>query len=496
MNIITSIVGQLVIIVCGIIVPRLMIGAFGTEAYGATASIAQFLAYITLLDGGVGGVARTVLYKPLADKDYKKISLIMGEIKRFFTVVAWIFSVYVLILAVSFKTISGLEVMNFTSTVLLVLAISVSTFGQYFVGLSNYVFLKADQKIYIYNTLSAVVTLLNALGVSVLIYFDCNIIIVKLASSFIFLIRPLIMALYVKKNYPLIKDKGVKGSVYLKDKWVGLGQHIAFFLHSNTDIAILTLCADLRAVAVYSVYNMVISHIQSLAISFSSGMEAVFGDMLVRGEQKKLHDTFSAFETVLSLVSLVLFSTTAVLIVPFIKLYTAGVMDANYIEPLFAIVMILASLTFCLRLPYNSVVIAAGHFKETSIAAYGEAIINIVLSMLLVFRYNLTGVAIATLFATWFRFIYYVIYLRKNIFKRPIKLFIKRFAVNAGTFLCNYFIGGAIISGIIVNDYFWWAVCGVLSASAIGVFTLAVNFIFFRKDCCLLLKKVINKNAL
>ena len=72
-NILTSLLSQIVLLICGIIVPRLMIGAFGSEAYGATSSITQFLAYITLLEGGVGGVARAVLYKPLAQKDIERI---------------------------------------------------------------------------------------------------------------------------------------------------------------------------------------------------------------------------------------------------------------------------------------------------------------------------------------------------------------------------------------------------------------------------------------
>lgn len=66
------------------IVPRLMIGTFGSEAYGATSSITQFLAYITLLEAGIGGVARSALYKPLADNDDYMISAVVCEIKRFF----------------------------------------------------------------------------------------------------------------------------------------------------------------------------------------------------------------------------------------------------------------------------------------------------------------------------------------------------------------------------------------------------------------------------
>lgn len=491
-NIVSSLLSQVVMLACGIIIPRLMIGAFGSEAYGATTSIAQFLAYITLLEGGIGGVARAVLYKPLAEKDMESISSIMEEVKRFFRVVAWIFAGYVLILACGFQVISRIACMDWISTAVLVVVISISTFGQYFIGISNSILLQADQKTYIPNALAIGSTVLNAVCIVVLIHLNCNLIIVKLVSSLIFFMRPVILSLYVRKRYALHLYKTESKTTHLTQKWTGLGQHIAFFLHTNTDTAVLTVLANLSTVAVYSVYNMVISSIQGLAISFSSGMEALFGDMLARNEKKELHDSFGTYETILSVVSIVLFSTTASLIVPFIRLYTEGVSDADYIQPVFALLMILAALSYCLRQPYHSMVIAAGRFKQTSWAAYGEAVINIVLSVILVVNYGLIGVAAATLIATWFRFIYYVFYLSKHILSRDIKLFVKRFAINAGTFLCNCAIGSLIVSRFPLHNYLWWAICGALLVVAISTTTLGINLIFFRKDCRALVKRFIH----
>lgn len=490
-NIVTSLISQIVVLLCGIVVPKLMIGAFGSEAYGATTSIAQFLAYITLLEGGIGGVARAVLYKPLAEKDMDTLGAIMGELKRFFRVVVGIFAVYVLILACSYQSMAHVEGMDWITSFLLVIVISVSTFGQYFIGISNSILLQAAQKTYITNMVSIGATVLNTLGIVVLVFLDCDLITVKLVSSCIFFMRPVVLWLYVRRFYPTGKAQPVKGKTYLTQKWTGLGQHIAYFLHSNTDIAVLTILTDLRTVAVYSVYNMIISHIQNLAMSFVSGMEAVFGDMLARNEKEKLQKTFRTYETILSIVSIILFSATAVLIVPFIKIYTAGVNDANYIQPLFGTLMALTALSYCLRLPYHSMVIAAGHFKQTSAAAYGEAIINIGLSAILVSRYGLIGVAAGTLAATWFRFLYYVIYLSKNIFHRKISLFAKRLAINGAAVIGNFLLGSMIISCFSADNYFSWAVCGVVQVVGMGLLTLTLNFCFFRADSIKLIRKFV-----
>ena len=149
LNILFSLLGQFVTLVCGIIVPRMLIAAFGSEAYGATASIAQFLAYIALLEGGIGGVARAALYRPLAENDPQKIGEILNEIRRFFRTIAYIFAAYVLVLAIFFKPLSGTESLDWTTTFLLVIVISISTFAEYFIGISYSVLLQAAQKIMI-----------------------------------------------------------------------------------------------------------------------------------------------------------------------------------------------------------------------------------------------------------------------------------------------------------------------------------------------------------
>lgn len=486
-NIIVSLGCQIVTMLCGIIVPKLMLDAFGSEVYGAATSIGQFLSYIALLEGGIGGVARAVLYKPLAEDDNETISAIMAEIKRFFRIIAYIFVVYVLAIACFFKMISGVEILDWTSTFLLVVVISISTFGQYFIGISNSILLQAAQRSYVTNLVNIAGTVVNAALIVVMILLGSNIIVVKLVSSIVFVMKPVVLWAYVRRKYRL-RPVAKNDRIYLTQKWNGLGQHIAYFLHSNTDIVILTCFANLKAVAVYSVYNMVVANIQNLTISFVSGMEALFGDMLAKKENSRLSRTFGMYETIISVVSVMLFSVTAVMILPFVRLYTAGVSDANYEAPLFAILLILSALVYCLRMPYHSMVIAAGHFRQTQIAAYAEAAINVTLSMLLVFRFGLAGVAAATLTATAFRWIYYVIYLSRKILKRSVSFFVKRTCVNAAAFFAAFSTGTMVIARFEITNYGIWALCGVLTAIIALMVCAAVNLLFYREDCKSLLK--------
>lgn len=492
LNIVTSLASQLVAVICGLIVPKVMLDGFGSEAYGAVASITQFLSYIALLEGGIGGVARAVLYKPLAEGNTYRVGVIVGEVKRFFKLVGIVFVVYALIIACTFKYFSGVEALDWLTTFALVISIGISVFAQYFIGLSYQVLLIADQRAYVTLISTIVTTAVNAVLTVILVKAGCGIVVVRLVSSIVFLARPIVMMVYAKKRYGL-KKVPKKDEKLLSQKWEGLGQHIAYFLHSNTDIALLTLISDLKNVSVYAVYNMVVVNIQSVCYSFVSGMEAVFGDMLAREEHSELKRTYGMYEAMVSIASVVLFSVTAVMIIPFVRLYTANLTDANYIEPLFAVILTAASLLYCLRMPAHSLIIAAGHFKQTRIAAYGETVINVLLSVILVFKFGIVGVAIGTLVATLFRFVYYAVYLGKNILNKNVFSFAVRQLINAATFSALVSGGYFAVSQLEIGSYIYWCLISVAVTVAALAVTGAVNGLCYPKDFKQMLIFLFNK---
>ena len=480
LNIVFSLLRQFVVLICGLIVPRLLLATFGSEAYGATTSIANFLSYITLLEGGIGGVARAALYKPLAEDDTRTVSIIVAEIKRFFRVIGYVYLAYVIVLAFSYKFIADVQVFDYASTVLLVLAISISTFAQYFIGISYSILLQAAQRSYDADIVNIITTILNTILIVILVFAGSNLILVKFISSCVFVLRPVCMWLIVKKDFDL--DYKIKSDqVYLTQKWDGLAQHIAYFLNSNTDIAVLTIFYSLTSVSVYSVYNMVVAQIKSFASSFSTGMEALFGDMIARNEQEELHRAFDYYDMLISYVSTIVFSVTLVMIVPFVEIYTRGIDDANYIDPLFALMLTLSCIVASLMTPYHNITIAAGHFRQTQVAAYGEAIINLALSIGLVRKFGLVGVAIGTLVAAVFRFTYYVFYLRTHIFNRPTRKCVKREVINGSLIVAVYLIGEAIVSRWNFSGYMAWIICAIIVTTLAIILITGINTVFYKE---------------
>lgn len=489
-NNISSVLGQIITIICGMILPKIMMASFGSELYGATTSITDFLGYIALIEGGIGGVARAALYKPLAEQDFHEVSKISSSIQQFFRKIATVFIGYSLVLACSYSFIAKDYTYDWGFTFCLVLIISLSSLTEYYFGITYSVLLQADQRRYITQNLQSITLILNTVLTCILIYFNYNILVVKLLYCILHIIRIAILNIYIRKNYTLKKMSPQKE--YLSQKWDGMGQHIAYFLHSKTDIAVLTLFVNLKEVAVYSIYNYIVTSLATLSTSFVSGMEAVFGNMLVKKETENLNRFFNLAEFMIHTIIIILFSTAAIMIMPFIKLYTTNISDADYYRPEIAFLMLLAEALFCFRQPYSQLAIAAGEFKGTKNAAFIEAGINIILSCTLVFFYGMTGVVMATVVAMAYRTIFYVYYMSKHIIERKTLLFIKRLVLT--------FINTTVIYIVFkllpfrfesIKNYFEWALYAVITVCISSAITAIFSFIFYQQEWKQSVNKVI-----
>lgn len=437
LNTISSFSYQIIAILSGFVLPRYFLTTYGSEVNGLVASITQFLGFISLLDLGISAVVKASLYKPLAKKDDYLVSAIMISAKKFFNKLVLIFLVYLIILCI-FYPIKVSDKFEWIYTVTLLLSMSISLIAQYYFGITNQTLLAADQKSYISYILNSVTLIINTIAcVFLMKYMHASIQFVKLTTSLIFLARPLYMYYYVRKHYHVDYNVEFEGEP-IKQKWNGMLQHFATVVLTNTDVVVLTVFSTLKNVSIYNIYSLVVMGVRHLVDSFMAGIPAKIGQMLAHEKYKEAEKFFDKMEWMMHSLITICFTATCILIVPFVSVYTLGISDTNYIVPLFGLLISLAQMFYCYRLPYSQLVLAAGHFKQTQMSALIEMIINIVISILLVYKYGLIGVAIGTVVAMLYRTLYYVYYISNNIMKRSVKYYYKHMLINTIIFTISY----------------------------------------------------------
>ena len=488
-NIFFSLLLEAVTVVSGFIVPRLFILSFGSEINGLINSITSFVGYITLLQSGVGSVIKAALYKPLANKNNEELCVIIKTAENFFRKIAVATVIYLVVLAVLFSLYIAPEY-GWIYTASLVIIIGISTAAQYFFGISYQMLLEADQRSYVYSVIQIVTVIINTIAVVVLTRLGLSVQMVKLASALFFVLRPLVMGLYAKKYYKI--NVHVKpNNDLIKQRWDGFAQAIAYFIHSKTDVFVLTVFSTLTNVSVYSVYAMVTAGLSALINAVDKAVRSAFGNIIACEEQENLIKSFNAYSILLHMLSTAFFATASITVSNFMGVYVKNVLDANYIQPAFGILIITAEYLYCLRTPYNSIIYAAGKFKETKISAGLEAAINIILSVILVQKFELIGVAIGTLIAMAYRTIAFIVYLHKDILYLSYISELKRYGIS----LLSYFVSIFSFSQININtnNYIEW----VIYAGGVFIFTsvvsMAMNVILNFKETSYTIKRFVRR---
>lgn len=478
-NIIFALVMQFATLISGFIIPKMILNYFGSEVNGLISSINQFLGYITLLEGGLSGVIMAGLYKPLQKKDVKQISGVVNAAEHFFRRIALIYLAYVLVVSVIFPFRYHVAY-SYGYTFALIWILAINLFTQYYFSLTFKLLIQADQRAYIVSIVQTITILLNLISTITIARFYQNILIIKLFGVFSFCVQPIVFAKYIKAHFEI--DKKVEADkAAISQRWDGFWQNIAYFVHSNTDIVVLTLFSSLTNVSIYTVYLLVINALKNFIVSVSGAIVPTLGNTLAGNNEEEIRTEFNLYEFVIFFTTTFLFASGMSLIVPFVTVYTKGINDANYNQPIFAILMVLAEVVYCLRDPYVSISYAAGHFRQTRKYATTEALVNIVISVILVQQLSIVGVAIGTLIAMLLRAIMHVLYLKKDILLRPRRYALKMMTISIFVIIGIYFLSNNIFNMQVVN-YFEWIVLAIEISLIALIIIICISVIAYKKQ--------------
>ena len=425
-NTVTAILQHLTAILCGLILPRIILAHYGSTLNGMVHSISSFLSYTVLIEFGIGAVIPAAFYKPLTEGDRDKISAVIASGYKVYRKIAAAAGIYLLILIAIFPCVTKHQVSRETTTMLLIVS-GIGTIVHYLLGAPENLLLISDQKGYIAYGLSTASTICSTLLQIVLVRADCSLAFVKLCGTFVGFIRIAIIYAYVHKNYE-INTRISYDTEPIPQKWNGIAQHVAYFILEKTDIFLLTLFASLEEISVYSVYFMVVSGVRKIFNSVCYSIQPKLGELQARGESGVLNRFFQKFERSIHLSTAVVYTIMGLLLVPFIRVYTEDIHDAQYIRPLLAGLMAAAYALQSFRDPYDKLILASGHFKQTQNNYIIAACLNFIISLFAVIKWGTEGVVFGTVSAMLYQLIYMAFYDSRNLLKRPVSVFLKMIA--------------------------------------------------------------------
>ena len=399
---------QFITIFLGFFIPRLIMVNYGSEANGLIASIVQIISYLALLEAGVGAASLQALYKPVAQNDQRHINSILAATSSYYKKTGVYYFFAVILIAIIYPLVIHSEI-NKLSIVLIILFSGLGGAINYYFQGKFRILLIAEGKSYVETTIVTVANVLNNVVRIILLLQGVNIIAVQASFFVLTLLQIVVFYIYMKKNYKWI-------DLSLKPDFEAIGQknsvlvhEISYLVFRNTDVLILTLFTNLKIVSIYVMYNMIFTIVDNVVQTVNGSVKSALGQSYHEGKEQflKLYDAYEVY--FMGLIFSIL-TVAYILILPFMRLYTAGVNDVNYINFWLPVLFVAIKLLTNVRTSANNVITIAGHFQKTQNRSILESAINLTASIAFVIFFGIYGVLLGTIAALLYRSIDIVIY--------------------------------------------------------------------------------------
>lgn len=474
-NLLFGFLSQIITIGLGVIIPRLVLVNLGSESNGLMSSAGTILSYLSLLEAGVGTASLQALYKPIAQDDRKSINEIMSATHYFYRRTGFVYFGCVLLLSVGYTFAVRSELPKAEIFVIILLSGLGGVLNYFFQGKIR-IFLQAEGKNYVLSNISTVISVVTSVGKAVALVCGANILILQILHFFIGLLQLLIFAVYFRKNYGWVNFHADPDFGAISQKNAVLVHQVSSLIFSNTDVLLLTFFVSLKAVSVYNMYAMIYGMVKAIAVMFSESFVYELGQSF--HDRPKFMKIFDGYEVNNMAITFSLFCIAKVLMIPFMKLYTAGVTDINYVDDLIAWEFVIYYLLHNARNSSGHVINIAQKFEDTKWRSILESVINLTVSIALTKVLGIYGVLLGTIVALLYRANDMIIY-AAGILKRSPWITYRRWLRN-----CTIFAGVILATNHLnlnLSNYGYMFIYGiVLSITVIPLF-FGVNFLCERE---------------
>lgn len=405
-NAAAAIGGQLLNNVLRLVCRTVFIYTLGKEYLGISSLYANILTILSVSELGFSSAITYSLYRPLAQKDIPAVCSLM----RFFKKAYQIIGLVILGLGLCLMPFLPYLMSGTTDAVniyLYYLLYLVQTVVSYLFFAYKGALLIADQKKYLSDVITYIVQIcMNLIQICILIFLR-SFLIYTVATIVSNVVQNMVIARMADKKYPYLKQpadmlskeqrKNVFSQVYAMSLY-----RISNIVGTATDNLIISANISVLMVGLYDNYYMIIQVIQKLITGFFQAFTSSLGNYYVL--ESREHNEFMF--RCLNLLNnwLVVFCSVCfmVLLQPFIRLWIG---EAYLLSDPVVVVIVMNFATNYMQSTVQIYKDASGLFVRGKYRAVATAVLNLVISILLVRSMGIAGVFLGSIISrmvtTW-----------------------------------------------------------------------------------------------
>ncbi len=404
-----SIVSQIILIVVGFFCQRVMNLRLGEELVGMNSVISNIIALLSVTELGISVAVVFHLYRAVAEDNKTQIAALMNLYRKAY----YVFAAAIALLGLAVLPFVPLFLKENSFTLSYIRIIYglwlLRTVASYLLSYKRSILI-ADQKEYIVSVCTLLINSLNYVVIIVIVEFTRNYILALALNVLLEFGINLWLNHYIDKKYPFIK--AMKNALLQKEIVTKIWQDIKNIfvtrlsakLLLSTDSLIMSSFINVAVVGLYANYTMITQSLTNIVVACSNALQPTVGNMFIEKDHEKeygvLRQITFLFFVFASFASVSLFA----LMTPFV---TDIWLDAEYalgIEIIVWCVINFFTNTMCM--PLNMMMGVTGLFDKERNISMIAAIVNIVLSLILVVPLGIPGVLLGTFIAYLVQFLY------------------------------------------------------------------------------------------
>ncbi len=473
-NLVSSLVYQFVLISLSFLLPRLYLENFGSEVNGVLSTIKQIFVYMLLLEAGVGLATTQALYKRIGEKDYKSASEVLSATNSYYIRTGIIYLAIVLVIAVVYAYVIPTSIDSNVVFLIIILTALPALFS-YFVQAKYRILMEVDGRKYVINNAETILQIASNAGKILVLLLTDSLILIQLVYCIMSLVQLAFLYFYAKRRYKWLDLKAKPDFNAISQKNSVLVHQLSGMVFNNTDVILISVLCDFKAVSIYAIYNIFFSQVQNFITSIVSSFTFALGQMF-HTDREKFDKLFNVYETFYIMTTCIIYTLMAVFLLPLIQIYTSGINDAEYTNTFLVLLFVIMNLIANVKMPANGIIEYSGDFEKTRSYAIWEMIINIAVSIISIMYMGICGAILGTIAALVYRGIVTIHYSNRKVLKRSqmstYKILISNaavFAVIMVVFFVDTFSGVSFLQ-LLIN--------GLVHSVWIVVLYLLINFIF------------------
>lgn len=443
LNIISNLFVIISQIVLAFIVRFVFVKVLNEQYLGVQGLFTNIISMLSLAELGIGTAISFILYKPLAEKDYNKVSIIVTFLRKVYIVIGIVVLISGIVITPFLKYIVTGYTMGNLNIIFVIYFISLAV--EYFLTYPE-TLLSADQKHYKISFILIGYTLMTNILQIIALLVTRNFVIYILADVIMKLIKFIAINIYVKKYYSEVnfynKEKLEKEEkkAFAKNVKSLFLYKIGDYLINGTDNIIISKIIDISTVGFYSNYLSTITIFRNVMYNIINGVTASFGNLIIKEKEDVQENVFNIMNFITYIFCGFVLCSLLFLFNDFIKLFYGE----NYILGVPEVIIICLNFYIAaMLLPLESVKSAAGLYYEDRYVTIIQAAINVIISIVLGYKIGLIGILIGTLCS----------YILTTAWERPIIIYKKIFKTNFIEYFKKYFIQVVMIVFNIFVDY-------------------------------------------